>query len=176
LFSECLEKKPKIVESYINRASANLGFKKYDAAIKDLQVAVRIEPNYPQIYILYAVIYIQLKNYDLAYEYIEKGIKSGPYKKESAILLSLRGTIFLNKKNYKDAVEDFLECINFYPAIGVSYYNSIGYSLIYLKKFNESIEYLNKAIKQNPQDAFYYNNRGFAYSNLGEYDRAFFRL
>ena len=48
----------------------------------------------------------------------------------------------------------------------------LGYALYEQKNFENSIEDFNKAIKLNPDDAEAYGNRGLAYAELGEHDRA----
>lgn len=81
------------------------------------------------------------------------------------------GSVFLNQKNYKEAIRLYTESIQLNPKYAVVY-NDRGYSYHELKQYNLAIEDFNKAIELDPQYSYPYNNRGRSYARLNNYEQA----
>ena len=56
--------------------------------------------------------------------------------------------------------------------ISATNWSEIGRQAIDANRWNEAINAYDKALELNPNDASAFNNRGFAYSNLGKYRQA----
>ena len=82
-----------------------------------------------------------------------------------------RGLLFLNRKDWDLAIEDFTEAIRLDPNNAMVY---ICRGVAYGDKgdYDRAIADHSQAIRLDPNYASAYNNRGNAYYNKGDYDRA----
>ncbi|HHT9125137.1 MAG TPA: tetratricopeptide repeat protein [Candidatus Brocadiia bacterium] len=84
------------------------------------------------------------------------------------IVSFIHGLAFYNQQKYEDAINIFKGVIS--PHAEISFYH--GTALIFLSRFEEAIKQYDKALEINPNLADAYLNRGNAYYNKGENDRA----
>ncbi len=175
--------------------------KKYDDAIKAINIAIELEPNDPTSSIEKAGILFTSKKYleaiaiynDLirtkpeAYSYINRGVaKSDLGDKQGAIsdydlaiainpqlaqAYNNRGSAKSDLGNNQEAIGDYDLAIAINPQDAMAYYNR-GNTKYYLGNKQGAITDFDKAIAINPQYAKAYNNRGFAKSDLGNKQEA----
>ena len=74
-----------------------------------------------------------------------------------------------NLKQHKEAIADYTEAIKLNPKDAMP--TTRGVAKYELKQYKEATDY-DKAIELNPKDADAYNNRGFAYRELGQKEEA----
>jgi tetratricopeptide (TPR) repeat protein len=82
-----------------------------------------------------------------------------------------RGTAYIHKGEYDNAIEDYNKAIELKPDFAEAY-NNRGNTYSDKGEYDNAIEDYNKAIKLKPDFAVAYNNRGNAYYYKGEYDNA----
>ena len=122
--------------------------------------------------------YVKLR---VAQYYVQNGLKQQDIRlldKAEKYLLSLNqsdgsvrmalGAIYLNKENYDKAIIEFEKSANLPPTEIKLKYNSLG--LAYIKKglYAKAQNYLEIAVKIDPQDKYAHNNLGFVYAQQGE--------
>ena len=96
--------------------------------------------------------------------------KSDEYKYimgESNLLL---GRIYSKKGKNRKSLKYYLKATKF--AEHENLYTNIGYQLIVLRRYSESIKYLDKAIDLDNKNSYALNNRGLAYIKLKKYNKA----
>ena len=82
------------------------------------------------------------------------------------------GIAYLNENKVQQAFVEFHKAYELDPhnkeilnAVGIIY-------LVHLEETNKSIEYFDKAVKEDPSYSEAYNNLGYAYEKLGSYEKA----
>ncbi|MGN0014287.1 MAG: tetratricopeptide repeat protein [Candidatus Gastranaerophilaceae bacterium] len=114
-------------------------------------------------------IYRKKKEYTKALKYADKLIKRN---KKSSDAYYIKGIILFDQNKYEEAMEylllaDEMGCKHFLLFYCMSYiYGAIG------KQYEESIEYADKAIEQNPDNDFPYYIKGCFLYKLKEYQKA----
>src|SRR6056297_1453578 len=98
-------------------------------------------------------------------------LKAKGYKPLDEQVYNLLGLIHMDKREYKQAIDNFEMAIeqqkdNFYV------YNNLSLSYIQLGNFSEARKYINEALSLNPTVPYVYNNAGIIYENLGQYKEA----
>jgi len=97
-----------------------------DQAIKELQQAIQIDPNYAEAHCELGVLYQEKEDYNAAYRELQKAIKINPDYAEAHFRL---GIIYQVLKGYNQAITEFEEVLKIDPnfpwihtAIGNVYY------------------------------------------------------
>jgi len=118
----------------------------------------------------YGMLYLQNGKYNLAYREFEKARKLNP--KDHRLYHGL-GLINYFQGNFSSAIREYQRAIDLnqtYPDA----YNNMAAALAKLEQWPEVIQYADKALAvpsyATPEFAHY--NKGIAYFNLGEYERA----
>jgi len=137
--------------------------KKYNEAIKDLNLAIQLEPNFEKLYNTKGACNHELEKYDEAIANYSIAIKLKPTYYAA---IYNRAKSYLNN-NFTEAIEDYTKviskCKNDYEA-----YTWRGYCFNELGKYNEAILDFDKAIniKKKYSDAYYY--RAIAKNKLND--------
>jgi len=78
------------------------------------------------------------------------------------------GAIYLDKRNYDQAIIEFEKSANLPPSELKIKYNSLG--LAYIKKgaYGKAERILEIAVKIDPRDKYAHNNLGFVYATQGK--------
>ncbi len=99
----------------------------------------------------------------------------GQYKKSTDPKLALahtsRGTAYLKKGQYNEAIREYNKALEINPNGTVAYYNrSIAYTRT--GQYDKAVSDCNKALELDPEHANSYYNRGVSYYKLGSKDQA----
>jgi tetratricopeptide (TPR) repeat protein len=86
-YSKALEQEPENGIIRCNRAAVLIEQHKYDQAIEDLNVSMRVDPSYLKAYYRMAVCYREVTNFPATLDFINQGLALAP---ESADLLELQ--------------------------------------------------------------------------------------
>lgn len=82
-----------------------------------------------------------------------------------------RGNVYLNRKNYYSAIEDYTKAIEKSPDFADAYYNR-GNAFANINDIKAAINDFSYAINMNPSYVDYYISRGSVYGIEEEYDKA----
>jgi tetratricopeptide (TPR) repeat protein len=134
---------------YINKAETYMNLKKYDDALKTLDLIDNNDMNTEIKFRTKAIIYRKMKDYDNALKFIDKAIEED--KDNDSYLIEIKGTIYLCMKEYDTAINYFNQIIDdeytdstmYYKAFALKEKGEYLKSLKYLKKFKKS-EYMIK--------------------------------
>ncbi|MCM1076455.1 MAG: tetratricopeptide repeat protein [Bacteroides sp.] len=136
---------------YFGRAMDLFTIGDYSNAIKDLDMAVSLTPDFTLAYLLRAQI-----------RYIEK---------RSAKEASSKPAL-LNGDDITEVISDIDKAISLSPFMPVAYYNK-GVILIETGHLEEAVSNLTRAIELKPDFGEAYYNRGYVYLTMGDKDKAF---
>ena len=162
----------------------------YEEALKYLDDALAIWPDYTDGLVTKGVILSDLGKYDEAIECFDKALKIDP---KSSIAWNNKGSALQRLENYQEALGAFNKSIDIDPKSSETWYNK-GYTLWKLGKYPESIdsfnqaselcltysklelqfflEYLDKFIEIYPKDALVWFNKGVILKQLGKSQEA----
>ena len=188
--------------AYSNRAFSYISIGEYDKAIEDYSEIIRLNPEDSGRYCARASAYEDKGDYNKAITDLTKAIQlqSEDFSLYSEIDFLLYSELYFDRAviyhystgDYDMAIKDYDEAIKFNPMsartcnkeeftdfdreIWISLaiaYNNRGAAYHYKKgKYDRAIEDYNQAIRLAPGNAAMYLNRGYAYDNKGDYDRA----
>jgi tetratricopeptide (TPR) repeat protein len=157
------------------RASAWLVKQEYDKAIKELDEAIRLEPNAPIRYLERGEVWLEKKDYDNAIKDFDEALrlhKAIPLDPMFVKLLySDRNRIWIQKKDYDRAIKDCDEAIRLWPA-DPNFLFSRGFVWHEKKDYDKAIMDYDEAIRINPKDILAFRNRGLAWHSKQDNDKA----
>lgn len=178
-FTKYLAQNPNDLKAYLNRGISNAVLKKYEPALRDLNIVIKADPKNVYAYKFRAIIYKNIGETSLYEADLNKiaeleGKKAptaeptSPTNNEDYFDLGMRA--FANK-NYEQSVQFFTKYINQNPNDKVAYYNR-GLANDYLNNFEWAIADYNKCLELDPQYVSAYVNRGYIYARQKKYDLA----
>ena len=129
-----------------------------------------IEPNVNS-YLLRGFKAQMENNLDDAITYYNAVISLEPDPSILAKTLTIRGLIYLSKREYDLAITDWTKAIELDPDDAVAYLN-LGVVYAGKRDFEAAIADYNKAIDLAPENASAYNNRGVAYAGKRDFEAA----
>ena len=166
---------PKDANIYIIRAGIFKETGKYNQALQDCNHALTIAPNSNLAYIIQAEVHLLTSKYNLILSDCNKAEKLGAHKQ---VTYFLKAAAYSKLNRYQDAYD---ECTRLFeleptayntPEYSRNVYGLRGAACIFLKKWTEALEDLNQAISMGSNTAAEFNNRAFAYFELGQYDQS----
>ena len=156
-------------KNYLNKLSSegifNLNDGKPKIALKKFENQFSYTTqNHPKILNLMGLAYYQLKNLDMALEYIVKAIAND--SKEIGFYINL-GNIYRELQNYSDAKNAYMRGLEINNNSSELFYN-LGILYANQHKYKEAIKYYERSLKINPLNKFNLNNLGNAYNELAK--------
>lgn len=142
---------------YIGRALDYMTVRDYDAAIRDINNALKLTPDYPLAYMLAAQ-----ANYH-TYELLTKG--GGSYSGENHTL-DATTRAHMRRKVLDDALEGYTNAVTRSPRMAPAWYNK-GNIHVELQEYDEAIDAYTHAIDLKSDLGEAYFNRGYVYLKLG---------
>jgi len=172
-----LEKYPNHAQAYflLGKIYEDVKFpegKFYSIMVSNYEKYIKLKPKGKRIdYVKLRVAqyYIQI---GLRENNIEKLNKAEEYLKSldqnsSDVKMAL-GAIYLDKKNYDQAIVEFEKSANLPPSELKIKYNSLGLAYIKKRAFGKAEKILEIAVKIDPKDKYAHNNLGFVYAMQGK--------
>jgi len=159
-------------DGYNNRGISHRALKQFDLAISDYSKAVELSPKNPRFYVNRGNVSNDINKPDEALADYNRAIAVDP---AFALAFSNRGNLYVALKRLDEAVTDLSRAIELDPSNAETFYTR---AMAYRAKhqFEKAIPDLDKYIALNPGNNRYladgYLNRGIAYSNLNDQDRA----
>lgn len=153
---------------YLNIGSAYFNIGEYNLAVKYFLRALDLEPKFVQAYYYLGLTHFYLENYGQAIFNYEKALEIDP--DYFLAYYQLGWTYYALRKDEK-AVEYYQKGLerkqeNNYYAFG---YNNLSLALIALKRYQEVINYSQKALSYDPDNFNTHFNLGYAYYGLKNY-------
>ncbi len=157
--------KYKIADAYIYRAYCRHQLKNFKAAIKDVNEAIAIKPEYTKSYYFKSIFFLDVKNYDSCLAVCEKGLS---YQSGNEDLLFTKAKANFNKKDYDASYGTLVKALAANP-------NSTEalrlIASVYQKKkeWDTSLVYFNKVLEIDPLDYVSLFDRGVSKSHLKDF-------
>lgn len=131
------------VEAYYVRAKVKMLFKSYDEALKDIKIALEVDPTNSLYLLARASIHDELGYFNLSENDYNKAIEfsEGDFRTFYA-----RGLFYTKRKKYHEAIRDLSKCIELDSSDNTTYlnrgtaYSFIGKNELALHDYNKSIE------------------------------------
>ncbi|UZJ56957.1 hypothetical protein CBS101457_006277 [Exobasidium rhododendri] len=135
--------RPKLVQSWVKKASVHMELSDKDEAFNDFDIAIKANPNDPDIYYHRGQVHFILGDFDLAIkDYLKSTELDDTFifsQVQYAVALYKTGKIESSTKAFKDLLEDFE---------GASEaYNYFGELLLDQSKFKDALQNFDKAIQ-----------------------------
>lgn len=141
---------------------------KYQEAIKDFDMAVKLNPQFVEAYDSLGNAYFKLGNYQEAIKNFSMAIELAP---QDADFYYNRGIAYRKTGNYQQAAHDLNTAINLNPQYAEAYFG-IGNIYFTLGDYHHAKDSFIKAVMSRPRYAEAYHNLGNAYSQLGYNEEA----
>ena len=156
-YGKAIENNPKHRWAYTNRAYIYLTIlKQYDKAIADYTKAVENNPNHGWAYYYRGLAYYNLGQYDLAIQDYDKAIELNPNNSDA---YSSRELAYVALGKTQGADSDSAEANEINPAL-VDDPLKRGDELFNAGDYAKAVEFYNKAIELDPNNAAAYQSRG----------------
>jgi tetratricopeptide (TPR) repeat protein len=147
LWTDVLDKNPRCLEAYGNRAFIFNENKKYEEALKDLNAGLVIDPANVSFYKSKGIIFDHTGKYDLALANYSKALEYNPDEYKCYLM---RGVLYTDKfAKYDSGIADFKKYLTRYPDdinalfnLGVANYNK--------RSYDTAKAYCLKVLKLNP--------------------------
>ena len=156
-------------EKWYEKANAYLDSKDVQKALEASTMAIRLDQNHGEAYLLRCGIYMTLDRYDEAISDCNKAMTLDPSSAASAY--SLRAHGYINKGEYDKAISDCNKALEMQPRVSLTYITRAR-ALINKKQYDRAILDCDRALEINPDSDDAYSVRGLAYLMKGNYRMA----
>jgi len=168
LWTDTVEKSPGGYIPHNNLGSANFEQQRFEDAIKEYMIAIKLKPDYPDPHFNLALIYSRQKKFDEAIKEYMIALSLRPNETETHNNL---GNVYFEQQRFEDAIKEYMIAIKLKPDYPDPHFNL---ALIYSrqKKFDEAIKEYMITIKLKPDSPKPHNDIGNIYAEYGRFDEA----
>jgi len=159
-----------LATAFNNRAGAYFSRGLFEQAIRDLDQAVKLNPNYARAFVHRGRVYRSMGQYDRAIQDFDQAIKLEPTYAHAFVE---RGSVYSHQGQHKRAIQDFDQAIKLDPAYG-SALSDRCLSRATLGQLQEALMDCNNALWLRPGQgrATTLNVRGIVYLKMKQFDSA----
>jgi tetratricopeptide (TPR) repeat protein len=165
-----------LVEDHTHRAALLYADGRYEAALKECEVALKILPKHvvsstlvdANALEMHVRTLLKLRRYDKAIASCDKAIAKG---KKSAVFYELRGLVHAGHNDYPGAIRDYGQAIEHRPN-DPTLLDDRGWAYLQVDSPKLALVDFEAAIKLNPKYANAYNGRGTAQARLRDFRAA----
>jgi tetratricopeptide (TPR) repeat protein len=168
LWSDVIDKYPSAARAYLNRGEYLHEEKKYEAAIADYNMKIKMEPYSPDAYMNKGMSLFQLGRYKEAIASQDEAIRR---KADYAEAYRNRGNAYYSLQQYDKALTDYNSTLKYNPKDARAY-NNIANIQFMRGQSQAAIEAYTKAINLSPDNYYAWGNRGSVYRQIGRMDQA----
>lgn len=137
-------------------------------AMKNMQLAVQMDPDYYNAYIQMGLITANQKN-PLAVDYYRNALEIQPASEEALYNL---GMYYQETNQYNPAIETYTALLKVNPHHFDAHFNLGMIHAYKLDVVDEGLKYFNMAIQDNPAEPRGYYGRGYCYEKKGDVNAA----
>jgi tetratricopeptide (TPR) repeat protein len=141
---------------------------KYEEAIKELNEALRLNPDYIEVHNNLGVTYDRMGMPEEAVKELKKALKLNPNYTEALCNL---GNIYASSGRYEEAAGELQEALRINPELALAH-NNLGNIYALQKRNEEAIQEFKETLRINPDYAPAHNNLGNAYAEAGRHEGA----
>ncbi|KAM8920877.1 tetratricopeptide repeat protein 6 [Pelodytes ibericus] len=157
---------PRSVRAYLYRGALKYHIKAYKLAIQDLTKAADLNPSCSLVYYNRGVCYHQTKVFDEALKDYGIVLLLGGWKETHVKVLVNRGLLYLELRDYSNALEDF-KAVAVKTPEDAKIHQVIGNCYHRLKQYEQAVDTFNQVLKLIPLSPEGYIGRGNAYMEYG---------
>ncbi len=169
MWTNVIEIYPDNFLAYMNRAEYRISKKEYNRALEDLNLAIKLNPNYAGLYYNRSFIHGVLERNDLVFKDLNRAIQKDP----SYMGAYLNRGLLLGEQNQNEAaIKDFTKVIELSPNKYFGYYNRALYNNK-VRQYPKAINDLNKIVEMNQFLPESYYLRGKIYVQINDVNNAF---
>ncbi len=128
-------------DDYVNRGSAFLEMKNYEAAIGDYNQAIAHRPNWAKAYFGRGLVYFEMGRYE---EAIDDYTQAIAHQADYSKAYNNRGLAYENLHRRDKALENYVEATKLDPDNGAAH-NNLGRALVYAGRLKEAIQSYQRA-------------------------------
>lgn len=169
LFQDAIERDPNFGEVYLERARWLINRGDYADSLQDLQLAEKLLPGSPEVYLAYAYAYLGDGDDDKALEYARKAYSADVLNLPTYKLL---GDLYLDREDYVNAAEA-LRLYTTYEAEDATGFGKLGQAYFYLGEYQNAVAAIDSGEKVNRNGMKrFLGYRGLSHVELGNFDAA----
>lgn len=164
--------RPSSVYLYAKGFMAMVYFHQPDTALEALERCISYEYRPNECFQMIAQCYFMKDEWQKCIDLCNKNLEKN---KSDIYALYHRGLALSKQGNIDEAIKDFERAIRLDGTVKGDYseiYNSLAYQMINKGKMSKAVEYIQKAIKHNPQNGNAWDTRGEINYRNGKYDLA----
>ena len=170
--NEMLEKFPNSVVLHNISGASYAGLMQFDAAIDSYKKAIKIKPDYADVYNNMAAVLKDKGDLEAAIDSCKEAIKIKPHYAEAYINM---GNALQDKGDLEAAIDSYKQALKINPNHAEAYYN-MGIALEDKGDLEAAIDSYKQALKINPNHAEVHGNLGLALIELGNHENALLNL
>ncbi|MGG9970147.1 tetratricopeptide repeat protein [Ferruginibacter sp. SUN002] len=157
---------------YFERGKIMSKTQKHEEAEQNFTLALELQPNFADALLARSVEKRFLKKYEGAFRDV---FRAATLDSTNPKVYNTFGNLFIEVKNYAEAVNSFSKSIKLQPKFA-DVYNNRAYASILLNDFKSAITdcHTALALMEKKPSPIVYNNLGHAYRELNIYDSAFY--
>jgi tetratricopeptide (TPR) repeat protein len=162
--TDIIEKSPNKPRPFYGRAKILIDLKRYDEAIADCNMAIKLKHDCAEAYNNRGMVYA-LKGQDLkmAQADLDSALKFNPIYPDAMVNLA---NVYCLMKNYDSAIVKFDRLLNLYPT-AMGGYNGRGVCYLNTFRYDSAIADFNEGMKITPKNPTLWYNRGLTYARKG---------
>ena len=169
--SEAIRLDPKLAAGYLCRSGILNGNEDYAAALKDINQALRLEPQNGDFYYSRAQTYERQGKTELAMEDLTKAIEFITSGFGRSLAYATRGSLRGKQGQWDQAVQDYNEAIRIAPEFAY-HYEHRGDCYYEKSDYERAVADYSDAIRLEPQNKHFYEDRAKVYRKLGNIELA----
>lgn len=168
-WNDTIEKNPDAVLPYSNRAAIYIKNKQPDKAVSDLNLAIKIRPNYVTAHYNRGLALLGLSRFKEAIDDFTYVLQNNP--RDVIAVYMNRANAYMYSGGYQEAIADYSSALKYNPNLTDAYYNR-GVVYYTINQFQSAINDYNNALKLNTGFAQAYYLRALSLFKLQYYKEA----
>ncbi|MBL0330655.1 MAG: tetratricopeptide repeat protein [Bacteroidetes bacterium] len=157
-----------IANAYKARSFCKMELGNFSAAISDISDAIKLKPEFSELYLARTIIHLRAKQYDESIKWANEGLLLKP-EYEDLILMKVKAKI--SKKMYVEALNDADTLLKINP-LNIEAWNMKGSALQRQKNYPGAAEAFSKTILIDPQNIAAFYDRGISYAHMKDFEKA----